>query len=107
MTNANGNLQGLSGAQFKTPKAQFGKVNMSKLLYYIAIHRSRRYYVWQYSLDFWSRFKAGSDARLAEILPKVPDIGVSLFSFNYLFAPYYIAWYKTLLELGNTPKEAD
>ena len=80
---------------------------MSKMLYNIAMHRSRGYFEKQYGQDFWRNFKAGSDARLAGILPNVPDIGESVFAFNYLFAPYYIAWYKTLLELGNAPQEAD
>lgn len=80
---------------------------MSRILYQIAMHRSRGYFERQYERDFWSRFKAGSDERLAVILPRVPDIGKSLFAFNYLFAPFYIAWYQTLLALGNTPREAD
>lgn len=80
---------------------------MSKMLYNIAMHRSRGYFKKQYGPAFWRSFKAGSDARLAAILPNVPDIGESVFAFNYLFAPYYIAWYKTLLELGNAPQEAD
>ena len=79
---------------------------MNRLLYHVAMCQSRSYFEQKYSQDFWRRFKAGSNARLAEILPKVPDIGKSVFAFNYLFAPYYIAWYKTLLELGNTSQEA-
>ena len=79
---------------------------MSKLLYHIAMRRSRSYFEHRYCRDFWNRFKASSNARLAEILPNVPDIGESVFAFNYLFAPYYVAWYKTLLELGSTPQEA-
>lgn len=80
---------------------------MSKLLYHITMHRSRSYYQQQYSQEFWIRFKAGSNTRLAGILPNVPDIGKSVFAFNYKFAPYYMAWYQTLLELANTPQEAD
>ncbi len=80
---------------------------MSKLLYRIAMLRGRNYFIQRYGQDFWNRFKAGSNARLAEILPKVPNIGKSVFSFNYVFAPFYIAWYQTLLSLGNTPREAD
>lgn len=34
------------------------------------------------------------------MLPDVPDIGVSIFSFNYLFGPCYFSWYSALLELG-------
>lgn len=34
------------------------------------------------------------------MLPDVPDIGVSIFSFNYLFGPSYFSWYSALLELG-------
>ena len=80
---------------------------MSKMLYRIALCRSRGYFTQQYGRAFYRQFKTGSDARLAEILPRVPEIGDSVFSFNYLFAPYYIAWYQTLIALGNTPQEAD
>ena len=80
---------------------------MSQFLYHTAMRRSRAYFEQKYGQTFWEWFKAGSDTRLAGILPKVPDIGKSMFAVNYLFAPYYIAWYQTLIELGNTPKEAD
>lgn len=80
---------------------------MSKTLYRIALCRSRRYFTRQYGRDFWRQFKAGSHARLDEILPRVPDIGDSVFALNYGFAPYYIAWNQTLIALGNTPQEAD
>ena len=80
---------------------------MSRFLYRITMRRSRSHFEQKYGRAFWERFKAGSDARLAEILPRVPDIGKSAFSFNYLFAPYYIAWHQTLLALGNTAQEAD
>ena len=80
---------------------------MSNFFYHLTMARSRGYYTQKYGQDYWAWFKAGSDDLLTEILPGVPDIGKSVFSFNYLFAPYYIAWYKTLLALGNTPQEAD
>jgi hypothetical protein len=80
---------------------------MSKFFYHLTMSRSRIYFEHKYGRDFWTRFKADSNARLDEIMPSVPDIGKSVFSFNYLFAPYYIAWYKTLLAMGNTALEAD
>lgn len=80
---------------------------MSKALYHIAMSRSRRSFIRRYGRDFWNQFKTGSYARLAEILPRTPDIGDSVFAFNYRFAPIYIAWHQTLIAFGNTPQEAD
>jgi hypothetical protein len=34
------------------------------------------------------------------MLPEVPDIGDSIFAFNYLYGPCYFAWYDTLKALG-------
>ena len=79
---------------------------MSKLLYRIAMLRSRRYFEQQYSRDFGTGSRRAAMPALPRFLPKVPNIGKSVFAFNYRFAPYYIAWYKTLLELGNTSQEA-
>ncbi|HPR79378.1 MAG TPA: L-2-amino-thiazoline-4-carboxylic acid hydrolase [Candidatus Limiplasma sp.] len=103
MTNTNGMKQGLAHTQVHVLLEN----RMNKLLYQVAMRRSRSCYKQRYGQDFWTRFRVGSNDRLAEILPKVPDIGKSVFSFNYIFAPFYIAWYQTLISLGNTPGEAD
>jgi len=46
--------------------------------------------------SFYKSFFRSSKRILKEILPNVPDIGNSLFSFNYKFGVCYIAWYKAL-----------
>ena len=76
-------------------------------IHQIALRRSKRYYIEQYSEEFFKAFAEKSTAVFREIAPKVPDIGKSIFSLNYRFAPAYIAWYKALIELGNTREEAD
>lgn len=41
------------------------------------------------------------------MLKGTPDIGESVFSFNYDYAPSYVAWYKTMRELSLTAEQAD
>lgn len=78
---------------------------MEKLIFYIAMSKSRGYLSEKYSPEWFEMFKRGSAQKLNVILPKVPDIGKSIFSFNYKFAPAYIAWYKTLEEMKVPQKE--
>jgi len=78
---------------------------MIKLIYHLTLHRSKCYLIQKYGKVFWKKFKANSDKTFAEILPQVPDIGDSIFSFSYEFGPSYIAWYKSFLELGSTQDE--
>lgn len=53
-----------------------------------------------YGADFFQRFAVLSRQRLEEMLPRVPDIGDSIFAFNYLYGPCYFAWYQALRELN-------
>ena len=73
---------------------------MEKLIYKVAMYKSKKYLINKYSLDWYQKFCKESKKCLYEILPKVPDIGKSIFSFNYNFAPSYIAWYLTLEKMG-------
>lgn len=68
--------------------------------------RSKKWMINKYGIQFWHRFKDESDQWLARILPEVPDIGNSIFAFNYDFCPAYIAWYKALIGLGLSNNEA-
>lgn len=68
--------------------------------------RSRRPLIKKYGNEFWAAFRQSSKEKLTEILPRTPDIGNSIFSFNYQFGPPYIAWYKALAELGMCRQEA-
>ena len=61
--------------------------------------RSRNILRRKYGKEFWKDFKRLSKEKLDAILPQVPDIGKSVFSFNYQFGPSYIAWYKTFVQL--------
>ena len=63
---------------------------MEKLMYKIAMYKSKKYLINKYSLDWYQKFHKESRKYLYEVLPKVPDIGKSIFSFNYKFAPSYI-----------------
>jgi len=67
--------------------------------------RSKSYLTKKYGHGFWTTFKAESKRYLNLILPKVPDIGRSIYSFNYKFGPCYIAWYKAFSKLGLSAEE--
>ncbi len=79
---------------------------MEKVIYSITMHRSRETLIRRYGNDFWNSFKKRSKDELLVILQHTPDIGKSIFSFNYKFGPAYIAWYKTFLELEVRQQEA-
>lgn len=78
---------------------------MTKLIFRITMARSKSFIIQKYGRDFWLKFRSLSKEQFSEILPKVTDIGDSIFSFNYKFGPPYIAWYKSFLELGLTQEE--
>ena len=69
--------------------------------------RSRRFIIKKYGTEFWKKFKAESRIVFKKVLLELPDIGKSIFSFNYTYAPSYIAWYKSMRNLGLSAKEAD
>lgn len=78
---------------------------MEKMIYRIAMYRSKKYLISRYSKEWFRKFSKDSKRRLDDILPKISDIGKSIFSFNYKFAPSYIAWYLTLEEMGLSKDE--
>lgn len=73
--------------------------NMEKLIYKIAIMKSQTYLVNKYSLAWYNQFSSLSWRILKEVCVAIPDIGPSIFSLNYKFAPSYIAWYKAMEKL--------
>ena len=79
---------------------------MEKIIYSIAMLRSKKTLIRRCGKDFWNSFKKRSNEKLLVILAHTPDIGKSIFSFNYKFGPAYIAWYKTFMELGLRQQEA-
>ncbi|NTV90672.1 MAG: hypothetical protein HGA22_10015, partial [Clostridiales bacterium] len=79
---------------------------LGKMIYSFTMLRSGKALTKKYGEEFWNNFSKLSREKLTAILPLIPDIGKSIFSFNYQFAPAYMAWYKTFLELGLKQKEA-
>lgn len=80
---------------------------MEKIIYKLAMHRSKKCLIDRYSLEWYQKFVKEADEIFQEILPEVPDIGKSIFSLNYKFAPSYIAWYLALKKLEVSSKEID
>ena len=78
---------------------------MTKLIFRFTMARSRSFIKKKYGHEFWVSFSGLSKKHLKEILPKVPDIGDSIFSFNYKFGPSYISWCKSFLQLGLAQEE--
>lgn len=61
----------------------------------------------KYNPDWWKRFKELSDNLFQELISEFPDIGDSMFAFNYCYAPGYVAWYKAMEKLGLDAHERD
>lgn len=61
----------------------------------------------KYGKEFYQRFKRASDPVFKQVAKELPDIGNSIFSFNYAYAPSYVAWYQTMMKLGLSKEEAD
>lgn len=59
-----------------------------------------------YGADFYRQFTARAGQHLESYLPSVPEIGESIFAFNYLFGPCYFAWYQALRDLEIEKAEA-
>lgn len=79
---------------------------MKTLIFHLAMTRSRKVLVAKYGMPFWFDFKGRSGAIFQELAPELPDLGNSLFAFNFQFAPAYAAWYRALTELGRSRDEA-
>lgn len=81
-------------------------MKLTKAIYTFTMTRSKKAIIQKYGNTFWNEFKNHSKVYLLEILPKVIDIGDSIFAFNYDFCPAYIAWYKAFIELGLSSEDA-
>lgn len=71
-------------------------MSMMKFIYHLTMARSRKMIQVKYGSEFWGRFKAESDRLFKTVLKRTPNIGESVFSFNYAYAPSYVVWYKTM-----------
>ena len=80
---------------------------MYGFIYHLTMMRSKGYIKKTYGADFWKQFKQSSDAVFKKVVKELPDIGESIFSFNYAYVPSYVAWYKSMQKLGLDRKQAD
>ena len=80
---------------------------MQKFIYRLTICRSKGYIQKQYGKSFWKSFREHSDAVFRQVAAELPDIGDSIFSFNYAYAPSYVAWYRSMRQLGLDAGQAD
>jgi hypothetical protein len=81
-------------------------MKLAKAVYALTLFSSKREIALRHGKGFYKSFARSSAGLLRDILPKIPDIGESVFSFNYQFCPSYIVWYKSYLSLGLTSDEA-
>ena len=79
----------------------------AKLLYRLTMGRSRKLITDKYGEGFWNNFKDLSDMRFKELMDEFPDIGDSMFAFNYCYAPGYVAWYTSMEKLELDAHERD
>jgi hypothetical protein len=75
-------------------------MKMAGLLNRVALRSSRKTIVNEYGREFYKKFCSIEGEHIRKIIPVVPDIGDSIFAFNYDFCPAYISWYRAFLELG-------
>lgn len=80
---------------------------MQKFIYRLTMCRSKWYIQKQYGKSFWKSFREHSDAVFRQVAAELPDIGDSIFSFNYAYAPSYVAWYRSMRQLGLDAGQAD
>lgn len=80
---------------------------MRRLIFNFSISRSKNSLIQKYGEEWFANFKIISSQYYRDIAPKIPNIGTSIFSMNYAFAPAYIAWYKALQQLKISPAEID
>jgi len=80
---------------------------MAKLMYRLTMRRSRKMIVAQLGNEFWNRFSKNSNLKMEELMQGFEDIGRSMFSTNYIYAPGYVAWYTSMEAEGLSRHECD
>lgn len=80
---------------------------MKHFIYHMSMLRGRKPLTRQYGKAFWKKFQKGSRAAFRQFAKRLPDIGESVFRFNFQFLPAYAAWFQTLTALGLSREEID
>ncbi|MGM9923037.1 MAG: L-2-amino-thiazoline-4-carboxylic acid hydrolase [Bacillus sp. (in: firmicutes)] len=78
-----------------------------KLMSALLLRINKKAFAQTYDKLFYNKFRKNVKRHLKEIIPEVPNIGDSIFKFSYLMGVFYIAWYKSFLELGLTSNQAN
>jgi hypothetical protein len=81
--------------------------NKIYIIFKVALWSSRKEIINEHSKEFYNEFCKLATDNLKSIIDEIPNIGDSVFSFNYYFCPSYIAWYKTYLKLGIESDDAN
>lgn len=80
---------------------------MAKFLHRLTMVRSKKMIRERYGKLFWKSFQADANKIFRTIISEFPDIGNSMFAFNYAYAPGYVAWYKAMEKNGLDTHERD
>jgi len=71
------------------------------------MYRSRKMIVELYGNDFWNTFNKSCNQKMNELMREFEDIGRSMFSTNYIYAPGYVAFYTSMEKAGLKRHECD
>ncbi|MGE5458981.1 MAG: L-2-amino-thiazoline-4-carboxylic acid hydrolase [Methanobacterium sp.] len=77
----------------------------SRLIFELGLRRSKKVIIQRYGKEFYKDFKRLASEAVSQVISQMPDIGNTIFAFNYKFAPTYIACYRASQALGLTPDE--
>lgn len=70
------------------------------------IKKSRQAIISEYGKDFYDSLYRGSQEKMQDLLPQIPDINKSVFGTNYYFCACYFPWFATLKSMGQSDEEA-
>jgi hypothetical protein len=70
--------------------------------YRLLMFANKRYIARTYGTDFYRRFRSAADGKLAELAPRVPDIGKSVFAMNYAFIVAYVPFVHAFEQFDET-----
>lgn len=80
--------------------------NKIRIVFLLMTRASRKALIAAYGGQFYKKYYTLSRNSLETILAELPDIGDSIFVFNYLYGPCYFAWYGTFRKLDISQDEA-
>lgn len=76
------------------------QTSIAKFIYHLTMIRSKKMIKNEYGIIFWKVFKYNSDEKFLALIEEYPNIGDSMFAFNYAYAPSYVAWFTAMEKAG-------